>query len=321
MYADLGALDGVDLLYALSQRIEQSGYMADFRLGVTADAENGTTFEALVLHNRLDMEHDVSYVEWLPCPLIGPCDPGPRLRTETNLDHTDTWGVHFGYRRPVGTNGWKVGGILTTNWKSHPKIPNYEIMNIPRDPGNSWAYNFGIGVSRTLGPTMFGVDLIWEPIWSDTWAEADSTILGAGGRRILRGEKTIENDFRFANARMRMGVGHETDEYGLQLGLEVRAYDYSLDQFNNITGVRREQDESWMEWSPTWGGSLKFPALHIRYIGRMTTGTGRPGVAWTGVARASLDLASNYIIAPSGPLTLQDAKVMTHQISVSLPIH
>jgi hypothetical protein len=319
-YADLEAVDGVDLLYALSQRIEQTGYLADFRVGVSGDAGNGSTFEALVLHNRFDMEHDVTYVEWLPCEPPGPCDPGPRLRTETNLDRTNTWGVHLGYRRPVGTRGWQVGGLLTTNWKSHPKIPNYEIMNIPRDPGNSWAYNFGVGIARTSGPTVFGVDLIWEPIWSDTWAEADSTIQGNGGP-ILPGEKTIENDFRFSNARIRIGAGRETERYGLQLGLEVRSYGYTLDQFNNITGARREQDESWMEWSPSWGGTLKFPDLHIRYAGRLTTGTGRPGVAWTGNARAALDLASSFIVAPSAPLTLQDVRVMTHQISVSLPIN
>jgi hypothetical protein len=29
---------------------------------------------------------------------------------------------------------------------------------------------------------------------------------------------------------------------------------------------------------------------------------------------------SDFIIAPSGPLTLQDAHILTHQLSVSLPI-
>ena len=33
----------------------------------------------------------------------------------------------------------------------HPKIPNYEIMNIPRDPGTSWSYNLGVGIARDDG--------------------------------------------------------------------------------------------------------------------------------------------------------------------------
>ena len=36
-----------------------------------------------------------------------------------------------------------LGWVATTNLMSHPKIPNYEIVNIPRDPGRSTAYNVG----------------------------------------------------------------------------------------------------------------------------------------------------------------------------------
>ena len=59
----------------------------------------------------------------------------------------------------------------------------------------------------------------------------------------------------------------------------------------------------------------------LRYRGRLITGTGWPGVARTGVAE--LDFVSadaDFLPAPEGPLTLQDAWVMTHQISVSMPI-
>jgi hypothetical protein len=290
-------------------------------VGLTGTSETGSAFEALLLHNRFDMTHDVTYLEWRPCPIVPPCDTGPFERVETNQDRTNTWGVHLGYRAPVGAHGWQLGGILTTNFMSHPKIPNYEIMNIPRDPGNSVAFNFGFGAARTMGDTRFGIDLIWEPIWSDTWAEAETTLSATGGRIIAPGQKTVENEFRFNNARIRMGAGQDTDSYGLQLGLEVRSFDYKLDQYDNVRAVRRGQHESWMEWTPTWGATLKFPELHLRYMGRMTTGTGRPGVAWTGDARVSLDAAASFIIAPSAPLTLQEANVVTHQFMVSLPIN
>ncbi|MCI0434167.1 MAG: hypothetical protein L0271_11105 [Gemmatimonadetes bacterium] len=320
LYADLEAMDGVDLLYALSQSIDQSGHVADVRLGLAGESPTGARYEAMLLHHRTDMRHDVTYFDWTCCVGDTSPVPFPRTRTEENLDQTNTWGVHLGYDRPVGQHGWRIGGILTGNVMSHPKIPNYEIMNIPRDPGDSWAYNFGVGVSRTLGPTLFGLDIIYEPIWSDTWAEADSTITLPGGGTLQKGSKTIENDFRFSNAILRTGVARETDRWGLNLGVQVRSYSYTLEQHDNLQRTRREQDESWMEWTPSWGAALKFPDLTLRYTGRTTTGTGRPGVAWGAEVRAAADALSSFIVAPSGPLTLQEARVTTHQVSVSLPI-
>ena len=74
-----------------------------------------------------------------------------------------------------------------------------------------------------------------------------------------------------------------------------------------------------MEWTPSLGVQIRFPELELGYVGRITTGSGRPGVQWTG-ARAEAMLSSDFIIAPSGPLTLQDALVLTHQLSISIPI-
>ncbi|MFQ6674550.1 MAG: hypothetical protein ACE5GH_07185, partial [Fidelibacterota bacterium] len=57
--------------------------------------------------------------------------------------------------------------------------------------------------------------------------------------------------------------------------------------------------------------------------GRLTTGTGRPGVAWPGGGVRFKDFAlagGDFIIAPSGSLTLQEANVVTHQISISVPL-
>ena len=47
-----------------------------------------------------------------------------------------------------------------------------------------------------------------------------------------------------------------------------------------------------------------------------------PGIAWEweeGVMRM-MDSANDFIIAPQGPLTLQDALVHTHQLSVRIPV-
>ena len=136
---------------------------------------------------------------------------------------------------------------------------------------------------------------------------------------IRKGERTIENEFFFANVKMRMGMSYDIKPATVQMGVEVRSYDYTLVQRNNLEGTIRDQDESWMEWAPSLGVQIRFPELELGYVGRITTGSGRPGVQWTG-ARAEAMLSSDFIIAPSGPLTLQDALVLTHQLSISIPI-
>jgi hypothetical protein len=192
-------------------------------------------------------------------------------------------------------------------------------MNIPRDPGLSWAHDFGVGIAKSTGPATFGIDVVVEPIWSDTWANAAADTIGGSGDVILEGDKIVENDFFFTNVQMRLGLGYDLDHVSMQAGVEVRSYAYKLKQQNHLEDTTRRQKESWMEWSPTLGFKATFAEFEIGYQGRMTTGTGRPGVRWTG-ERADAALAADFIIAPTGPLTLQDATVLTHQITVSVPI-
>ena len=79
-----------------------------------------------------------------------------------------------------------------------------------------------------------------------------------------------------------------------------------------------------MEWTPSFGVSLNLRGVTVHYAGRITTGTGRPGTRWTNtrMAEAGFDqgLSTDFLLAPSGPLTLQDARVTTHQLSVVIPI-
>lgn len=326
MWSGLSAVDGVDLLYANSAQIKQYGHSVDLRLGALKEWTGDRSLEAVVVHNRYRMTHDVSYIDtfW---------DPGTqqfmqRPRLERNLDRTTTWGLHLAYEHPIPAPGWRLGWIGTVNRKSHPKIPNYEIMNIPRDPGHSSAFNLGIGISRTHKASTFGIDAIYEPIWSHTWADSEDPIETIRGDTIAPGGMTIENHFRFSNALLRMGfdqqfpLGDSSTVAGLQLGLAVREIHYWLDQQDHVQITARSQEERWVEWSPTWGLSVRFSELELRYRGRVTNGTGRPGVL-PDIQRGNLDVASaggDVLIAPSGPLTLTDVRVITHQFSISLPL-
>ncbi len=101
----------------------------------------------------------------------------------------------------------------------------------------------------------------------------------------------------------------------------IPSIDYRLDQVNLLENRRRAQLESWVEWTPTWGFSFRIPELEFRYRGRVTNGTGRPGVenVFPTFERAGTP-GMTVIAAPSGPMTLQEVKVVTHQISVTLPL-
>jgi len=318
-WAGLEALDGVEHLYSRASGIDQSGRAMDYRVGLFSNRE-GRHFEVVLVHNRFSMTHDVTYTDWTwdDCAWDDCVRPTPTTRMETNEDKTRTTGLQLGFARPLTESGWRVGGTWTVNRKSHPKIPNYDIMNIPRDPGISWAYNFGVGIAKSSGPATFGIDLVFEPIWSKTWVEAESDTTSVGGAVIEEGDRTIENEFFFTNVQMRMGLAHEMERMTFQLGVEVRSYDYTLEQRDNIEDTIRDQDESWMEWTPSLGATVKFAEFQLGYVGRMTTGSGRPGVQNFAVLEATRD--ADIILAPSGPLILADARVLTHQVTVSIPI-
>ncbi|HEV8264743.1 MAG TPA: hypothetical protein VGQ06_07315 [Gemmatimonadales bacterium] len=338
LWAGLHAVDGVDLLYAGSRRVAQSGHSLDVRLGLLkewagtegADGKEGAgrSLEALLLHNRFAARHDVTFVELFWDPITQ--QTGQRARLEENFDYTNTWGLHLEYEVPLSADGWRIGWLATANRMSHPKIPTYELAAvpaIPRDPGRSAAFNLGMGVSKVRGPATFAVEAIFEPIRSYTWADAATPVVTVVGDTIAAGGKTVENRFRFRNALFRMGASQEWDlrgvgkTAGVQFGLIVRSVRYRLAQTDNVQLLSRSFETGWLEWTPTWGLSLRFPELEIRYRGRVTHGAGRPGVQFPVSWARGFALAGNSILAaPTGPLVLTDVNTTTHQISLSLPL-
>jgi hypothetical protein len=317
-WAGLGAMEGVDLLYPDNRGLRQDGHRLDVRIGLLREWES-QSLRAVLVHDRIDMEHDVRFVNY-----VRPDEdeePVRRVRWDEYDDRTNTWGVHLAYDRPLGSEGWRLGTILTGNRKDHPKIPNYDLMRIPRDPGTSWAYNVGAGVSRSGEHTTIGIDFIFEPIWSETWANAAEPVERADGGTIAPGERTVVNDFTFANTTLRTGLRHRQEWWQLQGGLEVRTRRYWLTQKDRVERSERDQYESWSEWRLTWGGSIEWDALTLRYTGHLTLGTGQPGVRMSRFrTTGEFAAAGDFIVAPRGSLTVREARVFTHQISLVLPI-
>jgi hypothetical protein len=327
--AALDAVDGVDLLYAGSDRIDQAGRSLDVRVGAIKSWEGNRTLEVLLLHDRYDMTHDVHFTTfgW---------DPVARrqIRTERdehNVDRTHTWGAHAEYVRPVGTEGWRVGALATANRLSHPKIPNYVIMNIPRDPGTTYGFNLGVGAAKLAAGNSLAIDLVHEPIVSETWADAAADTATARGGVIRAGGRTVENRFRFSNVVMRMGLGRElgvsadsSRAFGLRLGLAAHAIDYRLRQQNHVQGTRRTQDERWVEWTPTFGLRLRARDLDLRYTYRRTCiSSGCVGAMGDEVTISAPDVATRggvVIAAPAAPLQFESGVARAHQILVSVPL-
>ena len=67
---------------------------------------------------------------------------------------------------------------------------------------------------------------------------------------------------------------------------------------------------------------LNLDGATLHYAARFTSGTGRPGTRWNlqQPNTAVFDSGADFILAPEGPLTLRDARVTTHQLSVVIPI-
>lgn len=332
--ASLEAEQGVDQLYSGSDRILQDGSASDVRVGLTRAWGEGRNFEAMLLHSRFDMTHDVhwpGFIQWAPPNIQTPIAE----RSEHNRDHTTMWGAHSEYSMPVGTEGWRLGWLATVNRLAHPKIPDYRIFDVatvPRDPGHTWAYNAGVGMSRVFGASTFGFDVVMEPMYSTTWAEAARDTVTRRGTTILKGGHTVDNEFRFSNTLMRFGFEHMAPpsdsamHFGFQFGLGVYSIRYRLGQTDLVRDSSRVQNEHWMEWTPTLGFKVRGAGFEVRYALSLTCGAGgectpcvlRCSEAMTVTAPAAG--GGGVIAAPTAALRLDGGRVTTQRLTVTLRI-
>src|SRR2546425_7736054 len=316
-WAKLRAPDGFDLLYPGSRRVDQSGETFDARLGVLKEWTGDRSFEAIVLHERFRMTHEVTFLDVFWDPATQQFFQSPRL--ERNRDFSKRWGVQVKYERPLAASEWRIGWLATANRISQPNTPTSDLLNIPQDPGRATAFELGVGVSRTTGASVFGMDVVYQPIWSTTWAEAQTPVVTLGGGTIPVGGRTVENGFHFSNALIRIGVSREvtlgplTKTTALQLGLAVRSVHYDLAQQDHVESVTRHLEESWLEEAPTWALSFRFPELELRYRGRVSHGTDRLVAAphQNGfIAHPAGDVAPGFF-PPGGPsMTLDGGHVV-----------
>ncbi len=325
-WAGLHGIQSIDQVYAGGARIDPDGSAVDLRLGVLKEWKGGRSLTGLLLHNRFNVTQTVLYVDpiWDP----GTQAQGLRPRIEDNVEQSRTWGLHLEYVYPLKSPGWRVGWVATTNLKSHPKIPTYRIPDVVQsiwdDPGHSQAFNLGVGIARVRGGTTLGADLIYEPIWSHTWADAEAPIGTFGGGMLAAGEKTVENWFRFSNGVARLGLAHEFEaEEGrsttVRVGLAAHSISYSMSQKDHVQSTARGLRDGWIEWTPTWGVSARFTGWELHYRGSVT-GTEILRIRGDDIFLTEPDGGGNILAPTTRAGGLEASRVTTHQISVSVPI-
>jgi hypothetical protein len=134
------------------------------------------------------------------------------------------------------------------------------------------------------------------------------------------------NQFHFSNAVLRLGVSRDVElagmqkAVGLELGLAVRAMHYRLVQSDRVAATEQPFQTGWVEWSPTWGLSLRFPEFALRYRGRVVNGTGRPATFGFSPGILTAAAPGSFVLAPRATLNLAGVTTVTHQISLSLPL-
>ena len=320
----LNAVDGVELYYPSSASVRQHGEASDVRIGVFKEFGRRHSFQAVALHNRFAMTQDVASIETLWDPTLRQFTS--RSRVEPNADHTDTWGLHLAYLRPLADSTWNIGAVLTGNRITQPRLPAYDLPEVPADAGRAQAYNIGAGISRSHGPLVAGFEAIYEPIWSRSWVRADEATESRDGTVIQPGATALENDFRFHNAIARLGLAVAlpiATEHALtlQAGGQLRAIRYRLEQQDVLQISRTASTQSWNEWTRSWGVSYRFAGAAVQYRGNLTTGASRPGFDEDGGAVfATADSRPGFGSTIPFGLRFDDVRTTTHQISFSVPI-
>jgi len=309
-WSEFDAMDGVNLLYPGSYDIKQDGRSLNYKIGLVGELSKQDQMEFVIARTTFKSSHEVTYGlpywryedNWIS-----------GYRIELNKDESKSWVIHTKYNYSINEE-LKIGGIFTVNWKEHPKIPNYALANIPRDPGISTAYNIGVGIVTSGKRTLLGFEYIYEPMTSYTWAEAGMDFA------LPPTFKTVENFFDFYNHIIRAGIYTHTDVSWLdyRLGIQLHFNKYNLKQNDNVLNTNRTVNENWLETTLCGGLTASISSFQILYslqviLGNGIVGTeGRGNVLFDALAEVRV---SDFLIAPYGSLVVEDIPLITQQIS------
>ena len=312
-WAGLEAFEGVNLHVVNNREIEQNGEMMEYRIGLLNEFKKGNALELMVSYTLLKLKYDLIFLYGHPITKV------EQLGLKPELDYSDNLGFQLGYTYPLPRKFWRLGLIFSGNRKTHPEISGDESMSLSRKTGKSQGYNMGFGFSRQKKKYTIGLDIIYEPVWSNTWTIADEDKLTPNNDIIPAGDKTSDNDFRFSNKLLRLGIRREGKYIGFQSGIQLTMVSYKQDLYNRVSEIREGLEKKWTEWTASWGCNINFPEVQLRYTGYITKSGGFPtenSGLYIGYS-ANSGRGTDYLITPGSPLGMSNNHVFIHQFSVS----
>ncbi len=307
-------VDGIPLLYPGAQGMKQSGYLAHYRIGLSALRPDDGRFDALLLHKRYHMDQEAIY-DW--------------QENVQNKDEEQSWLMQLHWRRSLPDN-LQAGLELTGQWKTHPKIPDYPApeISIPRDPGITKAGRLGLGFSHQYERLTTALDLALEVIDSRTWGDTTAPVTADDGHVIAAGDPLFRNDYFFVNTVVRLGIEFRVrEQLRLQGGLNSRHYSMDFYHKDEVTGEEESLSPQrwWKEPTYTIGAIVTHGPLEWIYHAQMSLGMGIPyrdnnwwwgwGSPWLEFTGMRMDAAGDILVPPTG-MNFQNLPVVLHQLTL-----
>ncbi|MBI2427222.1 MAG: hypothetical protein HYV29_00210 [Ignavibacteriales bacterium] len=301
-YIPLKGFDGIQFLYPRSRTVHVSGSVNEYRLGVSA-AFGSSAFDIVAGRNMLDASHGATY-EW-----------GPMVENKDENDNIFAQGI---FRQEVSEKV-SLAATATANWKELPKLPDYPIAGVPRDPGYTRAFNLGGGMTYMMNPSiLFAFEYLYEPIMADTWVDALETRTTGSGT-IMKGNREQEHNYDFHNHILHLGLQIRPEEWlTLQAGASLHSYSYAYEMKDHLNNISRQSspENEWTETTLTGGIIAQYGNVQLSYTAEFLTGRGlleqERIFRWdqAGVR------ANDVILVPNDFLKIKPVNVMSHRMTV-----
>ncbi len=318
-YSDIHATDGLLFLYSNSTGVSLSGKGWDAHLGAAAELADIGELQIVGGYSSYKSTHEAEQ-------RFG-------LERVENKDEVNAWYLQTGLRKTINER-LTVGVRLTGNLKDHPKIPEYSVAGIPRDPGTTYAMNAGLGFSwKTSSDAVFAFEYAIEPVSSETWVEAEVERDVNGGRTILPGEKEQQNDYTFLNHVIRAGAQVPLDTWlTFRFGAAMKAYNFDYHHENFITNLTRdvESQNSWTEVTLTSGLFATIGGMTFAYQAEMLNGLGILEQSGSFFRAPAFDApegnavrssaVADYLIPPNGNVQVRPIPVIAQRLSFTMPL-
>lgn len=253
-------IEGVDgsFLTPGALGMADNGTLNMYRFGVAGSFTNRDDFSLLGLYHHFNIDEK----------------QGTNRIVRDNGRNTG-WVLSADYKRMLSEN--LRGGLqFIANWKEY------------EGGGKTSGFDFGVGLSWKNETTLLGVDLVYEPVSTET---------------------SGQESYSFSNRIIRMGMETRvSDQFRVRLGSSIVRYQYDFEE---------SISNQWTEVALTGGSSLILGKIELLTCVRILSGNGIPGHSVTlERARAAAYYRSDVIVAPDKDESIMPVPIYTFQLSL-----